>query len=67
VNGIASQDYRDGAAAGAQILAQRVISVQLMGIVLTDLQIRAMAEEIAGTFGGARLTDGEVREQARVL
>jgi len=63
----ASQDYRDGAAAGARIAAERIIAAIFMGIVLTPEQIRAIADNVRAEYGGAPLGDGEAREKARVV
>lgn len=62
----ASQDFRDGAALGARILAERMIAAEVMIGRLTSAHIREAAEIIRAEYGGEQVSDARAREAARV-
>lgn len=49
----ASQDYRDGAATGAAILAHRLRLIASFGITMTPAMIDDLASAIQNEYGGA--------------
>lgn len=49
----ASQDYRDGAAYGANTLAERLVCLDGWDVTVTPKIIREIAEGIRSTMGGA--------------
>ena len=51
--GVASQDFRDGAATGASQLAKRIRTAALLGIVVTPALVESMRADIVHTWGGA--------------
>jgi len=63
---IASQDFRDGAALGARILAERIIAAEAIIGHLQPNHIRHAATLIASEYGGEPISDARARETARV-
>jgi hypothetical protein len=51
--GIASQEFRDGAATGAAQLARRIRIVESFGIPITSSTVDLMAQDIVSDWGGA--------------
>lgn len=59
--GIASQEFRDGAATGASQLAKRIRTASMLGIVVTPAMVESMRGDIVQTWGGAvRDTDSHI-------
>ena len=50
--GIASQEFRDGAATGAAQLARRIRIAESFGIPITPATVELMTVAIVGTWGG---------------
>jgi len=49
----ASQDYRDGAAYGAQEMARRLVKLSTLGVTITDTIVREIANGMQYEMGGS--------------
>lgn len=57
--GVASQDFRDGAATGATELAKRIRVVNGYGVTITPSLVESMAAELVSMWGGCAHAERE--------